>query len=1016
MKYAKKTLEEIRKVLGQVEELGRQATSKTVYDRVAEQEQNGPTQDHKNAARSLRIDISNMMGVASRAKTLSAAIQKIIDGTDPYPEQTLREMEDFIGKVQNKGKSLAEDVQEYFIWNNHDHTPAYSDPAWPIYNVATQFHELGKNLGSLQQANGIHGYRETEARLKEEMKYLSAMSCDGLKLEEVSEKLGKAQKGLSDAQDTLNYLKSPAGMQEWKEKYANAILRVRQIPEQIKKYEDQLDNMDEEIEDQRSALKSVKDAHQEYLETRDELEQTRAQLNTASVEVNRMQDQNTREHRDAERYERDKKAYAGRAGSGAGLFESYLNARDRDLRWSKIRELADQLKKAVENDDIAQTILFARVEKKAKSFLGVEYQERRAGTPLWYLKQLEQQIRQAPARDQRLNEGRAIADQMLELAPDKAKMQELLVRIAGEPEQEYFQKLMEGIDEQIRTAQQEMADNAAYQQTQKQKRELEQVKGSLEKNQEELKRTDLSVDEREVREKNVVELTEEVVRLSKEFAANAINTDEVDRLIGDHITSAEKLAKSDGKLYDKKEQQEYLEEKAQRLGQKLGDLRKKTVEKYSATYEIVKKGEGNAAGNNASDQVLGQLAGDNAEKEDAVFDQVEKELQSKLDANVENRNNVIPKTLNDLRKELDQQKQNLKDYSFEAYKNALTDAHVDVEERRREVSRLSAIDRHLSTAKNLHNERAGHINSALGALDHERQQILQGIEDFKKNFDKNKKTNHGNSDEYKAIKNVLDRFTEESVKTMTPEQLKQNLSDLKDAASQYKTKKNGQWFHWRPSAQRRFRLSQADNIERFADAHTTTIDGMGLDAETTQALKDAAEGKYTEIQDGKAFAQEADRIKGNYRDGAVDSFSSLVWEVKNSYQADLKPEWGEMSEKGKREVIRDALVSNEVEQKLWDFDPAKENLDKHNLDLKQIKTQAAANVENDNKALIDQAVADSRNKNLTGGNISWRKQKQEAGRVYRGITGYDQQVQNVIDRNLNNAVNNNKPIMPGGLY
>ncbi len=53
----------------------------------------------------------------------------------------------------------------------------------------------------------------------------------------------------------------------------------------------------------------------------------------------------------------------------------------------------------------------------------------------------------------------------------------------------------------------------------------------------------------------------------------------------------------------------------------------------------------------------------------------------------------------------------------------------------------------------------------------------------------------------------------------------------------------------------------------------------------------------------------------------MKTFSGLVNEVKTSYREKVNGEFGNMSEEGKREVIKNALVSNALEQKLWDFDP-----------------------------------------------------------------------------------------------
>ncbi len=73
-------------------------------------------------------------------------------------------------------------------------------------------------------------------------------------------------------------------------------------------------------------------------------------------------------------------------------------------------------------------------------------------------------------------------------------------------------------------------------------------------------------------------------------------------------------------------------------------------------------------------------------------------------------------------------------------------------------------------------------------------------------------------------------------------------------------------------------------------------------------------------------------------------------------------------------------------------------------------------MEKDDKALIEQAVKNSKRVNLTGSDIARRKDRQEAGKIYNGLISYDQQVKQVIDENIKDAVNNNRPILPGGLH
>ncbi len=117
-------------------------------------------------------------------------------------------------------------------------------------------------------------------------------------------------------------------------------------------------------------------------------------------------------------YERKLDSYKNRANNRE-LFNKYLEVRERELRWKKANKLVEQLIKVIENDSIAQTVLFARAEQRAKKFLGIQYKARQAGIPQKYLDGLEKSIREVPARAERLDQGRALIDSIMEVAPDK---------------------------------------------------------------------------------------------------------------------------------------------------------------------------------------------------------------------------------------------------------------------------------------------------------------------------------------------------------------------------------------------------------------------------------------------------------------------------------------------------------------------------------------------------------------------------------------------------------------------
>ena len=105
-----------------------------------------------------------------------------------------------------------------------------------------------------------------------------------------------------------------------------------------------------------------------------------------------------------------------------------------------------------------------------------------------------------------------------------------------------------------------------------------------------------------------------------------------------------------------------------------------------------------------------------------------------------------------------------------------------------------------------------------------RQNIYNQIARFKEDYHKCLKPEYvghpeKNSDAYKRIWSALNAFGEnyDAFKQLSRDEISAKLTELSEACKDYKKAKEGQWFHFNPSGQRRYRISLAERMKAFAD-------------------------------------------------------------------------------------------------------------------------------------------------------------------------------------------------------
>jgi hypothetical protein len=1031
-KYSKETLRKMKALCEQIK-----TQTARLYDLPevrghfeAQKNNNELTQTQRNGAENLLWHLNNAHDITTRADNIITDIDELLNDTD-YTLAKEEHIENYLAELVDLQTEMQDAARAYFITENHDQTPIYDDPAWPVFNIAHELSDTTKNLRTIQESNNLFAYKEIDKELQKEYKIISAFSCDGTTLENVAEDLAHYEKEYSNDLKEFEILKN--SQDDWERKYTDAQLKIRQLPDKISQLKEQSDKLEKDISNAKEDLKTLSRDEERYITAGKNLQTVRKDLDSLNAEVNRLQDENIRTHRDAEFYQQSKNALLNRAGSNSEYINSYISDKERELKWQKIQALSKELQEVLKADAIAQTIVFAKVEQKGKKFLGINFKERISGIPESYMRQLENGIEE-PARKERIRKGREIAAQMMELAPDKARLQEILVKLPSLDEKDYFDNMDRSLNVEVNSAHEALVNNPAYKRTMKLQEDAKQLNELLEKMDQQISdkekdkeknkvnnpqnQQDNKADEMEVlNDAYVAEMRDQIskaaINANKEMASNPVNINEIDKLVSDHINATERLSAEDERLENKKIEQSDVEKRASDLAKEMADIRKKVVKKYSMTYKMIKDGEDNqpvGEEGKLSEQVLDKMADYNNEKEEKLFDDLRKEINSRIASDTESVDKVIPKQIANYELQLIKAKTEAKDYSFSNYVEELSTHRLNAEYDALKVKKLKMLKTHLEEARKLHNKKAEYINNAADAFDKEKAKVFDQIKYLTETLNLNKKPGHSNSPEFQAIEAQLKVFYDpekhtKGIDNMTPEQLKQNLVHLKAVTEHYKSEKLDQKLHWIPSGQRKYRLSVSDNIISFTDQHFKIIDAMKLDAQTLETLNSAKEHPVTIYNDIKEFAAEASIQKKNL-DNQISGFSKIVNEVNRDIKCDLGNQY-DMSEDAKKEAIKSAIISREIRKKMWDFDPTKQELGAHILMLQDTKQQATTMIEHELgsgqlDSFMKKALQDTKDKReLQAGTIERRRDKRILKKTeFASLKNYDIEAQDKLDKNI----------------
>jgi hypothetical protein len=957
----------------------------------AQQNNNNLSLDQKSAANQILQDLNTKKGRINYCiSVIEESSRNLLDQNDA-PGSDERKLESALNELTALLDEMQEHANSFFITNNHDNTPKFDNPTWDYFSVLHDVNGKVKSLNSVTNNNSLYIALETDNQLKGEFDHIAALTCDGSKAEDVEKDLAKYEKKLNESDKKLDEIKN--ARDEWKKNYYDAVDQVNSIPSQIKQYIDESDELKDQIELNTRRLTNLTSTHNTYTKNKERLDLSRKELIDLTKKVDDLTAENNqlRKNADDKLYNESKDALLKQAGNtNKQDVRKYIEDRERQLNWEKIRALSDKLYENLNNHTLGQTIVFSQVAQKAKSIFGITIQQEVKGLSAKHLQQLEEGLPTQELKNKVAN-ARIISNQMLELAPDKARLQKLLTKLASEDEKVFFDNLYKGIEEEIKAAKNAADKNPAYvaskkllDEEQEAKEQLKIIENQLENVQEKEKDSTLNETDKDLQEKLNLEAKlhkEELNKLKDKLTKNAeeasakvsnhpVNVNEIDKLLSEHIHSKEALVESDEKLAMSKAEKERTQEIISDLEKEQAKIRNEVIEEYSATYRKVKENENDKAagkGQKLSDNIKEQLANAKGQPEDQIFVDLKKQLETKIASDKDNREKVIEGNITKLNHDLNVQKKRIEEYSFKNYKKALIEAHMNNEKNKREVQHYKSLKGNLKNAMEIHNRKVKHLNAAMEAFNNEKAKILEQIKYYTTIMNLNKKTDHQNSPAFQAIENALKAFydpekNEDRIQNMTPEEIKQNLNNLKTVTEQYKTVKLDQKMHWFPSGQRQYRLKLADNLISFANERNGNMANMKLTSANLEIVKNASQEGLKEYTELSEFAKMADIKKQDYMNN-ITGFKKLVDDVKEKLD---KPDIGSknlFTDEDKTDMIKNAIIHREIKKKLYNYDSSNSSIGSHTIDLQNIKNQVTNQVNADlnsvNKNILKTIVNDA---------------------------------------------------------
>lgn len=412
-KYSNQTLTKINEYCNQLQQqYSRLVQLPDLTEHLNNQKNNAALDDlQKQGAENILAHLNGKNDILLYLQNITTNIDELLKDSDPASMYE-NAMESNLNSLLQLLSDMQDAAYDYFVVDDHDKTPKFEDPSWPYFSVINDIYTTGKNIQSVQDSDALLAAESVDEALKKEYKAVAAFSCDGTNLSNVDQLLNDWEKKLAEEQRTLNQLKN--SQDEWEKAFKDAELQTRQIPDQIKQLIDRKDSLLITIEKDENDLETLRRLKNSFLNNDKLLNDKRSEVDKLNNEININQNEVDRVRQEAATYDQTKATLLNRAGSNKRLVKDYFDDREKELKWIQIKELSKSLQNELRVDSIAQTIVLSQIEKKAKSILGMKYQERIAGLPEKHLKQLEENA--LPETKNKIENSRKIVAQMMELA------------------------------------------------------------------------------------------------------------------------------------------------------------------------------------------------------------------------------------------------------------------------------------------------------------------------------------------------------------------------------------------------------------------------------------------------------------------------------------------------------------------------------------------------------------------------------------------------------------------------
>lgn len=978
------------------------------------------TQEQRNAAKAIEDELRRFSDLQMGANSRKGEIADHLD-KDNYFNRSDEDINGFIGRLDDNINTILENFETFAFRDNYDEVPNPGSRIWKFLPVISDLKEALLELKEVQAQNGIANYLDNEKELETSLIHQATLMSDGTDPKEVADELGKAERDYLNAKTELREFASENKRSEYRKKYEHAYIRLQQIPEQINAIDKKQARLKSEISTTKSRLEELPHMKDNYIHMNNALMSARKDLLDTTSAINDEIEKYNKAIKEIEAAPGDLRKAVNTNKSGNDKIKQqqrdYAKKKETEMRWQKVAELSDELKKLLENGNpLVRTALFAKLGPVAGSN-GVMY------TPKM-MKQFTAGFNDA--QKEALNRGRELKEQILALVPEESRkaFDELIHTKASEDPKVALARFPAEAYTKLHQANDAVSNDPFFKEHRRAQKEFDACMAALNKNAELLyklkqnkKPSKGDLDDIKQLEDTEAQLQEKMFKLTEDVTV--YDTRFLDEHVANVVSMESRKALADAKRQELEEKQEAQERSVTNLSETCSKMRQELIDWMpdkdqflNFDNEELRKGKGEQDKNNdlfgvAGKRMLEEMVAEDWQDPASMFDQVEARLKNKLESDQTDLNKVTENNIDELRNEERQCERDIKNYSYDAYREELHDKHVDMENAETRVKKLRAMNDHLGLLQEQYNNRAELSAEAVQKVDKLKDDVIKRVEEIKANFNKAKKWN-SNSTQYTAIETQLNRFTKDTLKDMSPEQIKTALGDLSNAAQRYIDKKNTQ-IRLFPTSQRVYRIAYANSIIDFVQKQQQAIDKMGITEKAYQQIAADKLNPPQKITDKAEFAAKVSDLAAPYMENpSVRNFKSYL-QVLNGYSNQKMTEGDYTTDEERREWAKKAIAAGAVKNKIWDVKRGQTSL--HLTAMRTLYDSEMEHAESRYGKQIDKTVAAAkRNPNLVASNASYKRKMFDASQNYNSIPDYTKGIEDRVKNNADQMRKEGKPL------